>query len=374
MKNRSSQNSLVREETLKQCEAAIGYTFTNIALLAEALTHASIRNEKKISNERLEFLGDAVLGLVVSEFLYLTFRDFDEGDLSLIRSDVVSRSTLAKIAKQDNLQNFFVYAEGIGKNSELPISVLANIFEAIVGAMYLDSGMEAVRVFILDRLRDEIERVIKNPYQNNYKSLLQFLAQKYLGETPSYQILPQKNHSSFSSCVVMGKRKFLAADGANKKESEQSAAQVALQILALEEPLIAEKLKTTFAPYPQGEPVLVPNGVRNRGRRQILHPTLFHNSQSLLQHIVEKFAFPTPVYHKRKDKEKKIFFAHISLGGRTFPQASSPKSKEAEKLAARITLEILAEEHSSQSTFYRDFKACGTPLETTPFWYCLTWP
>jgi len=328
------------EEILEKCQQNIGYTFKNIQLLKQSLTHSSIRKENEYSNERLEFLGDAILGLVTCEYLYQTFQEFDEGDLTLIKSEVVSRETLAKLVQKLELQNYFAYAGGIGKTQNFPISILANEYEAIVGAIYLDGGMEPAKQFILSNLKDEIETVIKDPYQKNYKSLLQFISQKYLGTTPSYQSLPSKESTlgvpQFTSCVVIGKRKFLAGIGKNKKEAEQEAAHAALQILSLEDPVISAKLSNLLQLYPD------PNK-----NQLIQNPSLLRDSQTLLQHISEKLNLPEPIYHHTKtidDEDNILYHTHISIGGRSFPEVQASRYKESEKQAARTTLEILSEE------------------------------
>lgn len=331
------------DELLEQCQNIIDYKFKNIELLKKSLTHSSIRKETEFSNERLEFLGDAILELVTCEYLYNTLREFDEGDLTLIKSEVVSRETLAKIILQLGLQNYFAYSGGIGKTQNFPVSILANEFEAIVGAIYLDGGMESAKHFILTSLKAKIESVILDPYQKNYKSLLQFISQKHLGATPLYQSLPNKEMSGsffFSSYVVIGNRQFLAGFGKNKKESEQEAAHVALQLLALEDPIIAEKLSTIIQP------------IQDESKNKlVLNPSLFCNSQSLLLYVVQKLNLPQPVYHHTKvikENKEKCFFMHISIGGRMFPEVCASKYKEAEKLAARIALEILSEEQSEK--------------------------
>lgn len=344
----NSQNvmSSITKEILEQCENLLAYQFHNRSLLELSLTHASLREKNGICNERLEFLGDAVLGVVISEFLYLTFQDFDEGDLSLIKSEVVSRATLARIARQIKLHLCFACGRGIQKDDQgISTAMLANVVEAVIGAMYLDNGMEGTRNFILTHFRQEIEKVIRNPYQKNYKSLLQCIAQKYLGNTPSYQMLHTEgpNHTRvFTICAVIGKRNFIAGQGSNKKEAEQAAAYAALQILALENPAIGEAIHSLLPPEKKSK------------ERELLTtiPTLFHNSKSLLQHIVQKFHLPVPIYHKTTGSitaSKKMWFISISLGGRQFSEAMAENYKDGERLAARQVLEILAEEYSPKS-------------------------
>ncbi len=369
MRYKNVSSPILSQEVLKKCQETIGYQFKNISLLQRALTHASIQSENNLSNERLEFLGDAVLGMVICDFLYLTFPDFDEGDLTLIKSEVVSRNTLSRIGKKIQLYNFFAFNGANMKWEDLPDSVMANVFEAIIGAIYLDRGIEPSKKFILAQLSEEIESVIKDPYQKNYKSLLQFLVQKHIGATPNYQMIKsqESNPSSFTSCVSIGNRKFLAATGKNKKESEQMAAHATLEILSLEDPVIAEHLSLLT----QKE-----EDLSNSKSQDISH--LFHNSQSLLLYTVKKLQLPSPQYHKTKIhsySNKRVFFVNVSLGGRTFPEACASKYKEAERLAARSTLEILAQEYSSKGSLDRlnSFSFISEDKDPIPLWQSIQW-
>lgn len=371
MRQKNISNSVLSQEILKKCQEVIGYEFKNISLLQRALTHASIQSENGVSNERLEFLGDAVLGMVICDFLYVTFRDFNEGDLTLIKSEVVSRNTLARIGKKIELQNFFAFNGAQFRWEEIPDSVMANVFEAIIGAIYLDRGMDPSKKFILENLSDEIESVIKDPYQKNYKSLLQFLVQRHIGATPNYQMLKtqESNPSTFTSSVSIGNRKFLAATGKNKKESEQLAARVALEILSLEDPIIAEHLVLLS----QKEEI---SSSQKNQSKDISH--LFHNSQSLLMYTIKKLQLPVPQYHKTKIyslKNKKVFFVNVSLGGRTFPEASAEKYKEAERLAARTTLEILAQEYYCKGSLDRlhSLTFLQEENQSIPLWQPIEW-
>lgn len=364
MKNK--KNKGISNRTVTKCEEAIGYKFKNSDFLRMALTHASARESE--CNERLEFLGDAILSMVISEYLYHTFRDFDEGDLSLIRSEVVSRAALAEITSQMTFQKYLVFGGNIREDSKLPVSILANVYEAVVGAIYLDSGIKYAKKFILDGLRGKIEEVIKNPYQNNYKSLLQFIAQKHLNATPSYKILKQAktNLPCFTSYAVINGRKFIAAQGKNKKESEQLAAHAALQILALENPIIA------------ANPALRLSFVRKRkGKSELLNmPSLFHNSKRLLEYVIKKYNLPKIKYKRVRtvnQAEKKIFYVSVSIGGRSFSEAENESYKEAERLAARMTLGVLAEELShkvkNQVTPESKLYNIEVPTLQTPDWY-----
>jgi ribonuclease-3 len=213
------------------CRDRLGYEFQNPALLHAALTHASGALHRLASNERLEFLGDAILGAVVCEVLYHRFPEFLEGDLTKIKSVVVSRSTLAKVSSESGLQDFLILGKGMTTHAEVPASLLADVFESLVAAIYLDGGHEAARKFILSRLSAEIEATASGESALNYKSTLQQHAQREFGLTPIYQLLDEKgpDHSKcFKIAAQIGKNRYSPAWGRNKKEAEQRAARNAI--------------------------------------------------------------------------------------------------------------------------------------------------
>src|SRR6476620_577704 len=133
---------------LGRCERRIGYSFQDKSLLVSALTHASGAEHRLASNERLEFLGDAILGFIVCEMLFQQFPQYLEGDLTKIKSVVVSRQTCAKISEALGLQEFLILGKGMTTHPTIPPSLLADVFESLVAAMYLDGGDAAVRPFI----------------------------------------------------------------------------------------------------------------------------------------------------------------------------------------------------------------------------------
>ena len=146
-----------KEGDLERCERRIGYEFKDKALLVAALTHASGAHHRLASNERLEFLGDAILGAVVCELLYLQYPDYLEGDLTKVKSVVVSRQTCAKISEGLGLQEFLILGKGMTTHPQVPPSLLADVFESLAAAIYLDGGDAGARDFIQRFMEPEIE-------------------------------------------------------------------------------------------------------------------------------------------------------------------------------------------------------------------------
>lgn len=229
----------VGEEVLEECQKALGYRFKKPELLSLALTHASRKTDGLPSNERLEFLGDAVLGMVISEHLFHTHPDLTEGDLTRIKSVIVSRPTIAAESERLGLWTFLSVGKGMSALEELPTSLLANVFEAVIGAIYLDGGLEPAREFVLRNLRDQIALVEQDRHRKNYKSLLQEFSQREFGELPTYRVLKEKGPDHMKSFLIMaliGVKKFEAAWGRSKKEAEQNAAMAALRALRTASP------------------------------------------------------------------------------------------------------------------------------------------
>lgn len=216
------------------CEQVIGYSFRDSELLRGALTHASGADTRLTSNERLEFLGDAILGAIVCELLFQRFPTALEGELTRIKSVVVSRRTCTKISKQLGLDRFLVLGKGIRVQAPVPASVLADVFEALVAAIYLDGGLDSARTFVHQHLLSEVMRVEGGSHGGNYKSLLQQLSQRQFGITPVYQVRDERgpDHCKcFEVAAQIGVRHFAPAWGRNKKDAEQRAAMNALNEL-----------------------------------------------------------------------------------------------------------------------------------------------
>ncbi|MCU0641010.1 MAG: ribonuclease III [Candidatus Margulisbacteria bacterium] len=229
-----------RERALQELEKKLGLSFLNKSLLNQSLSHSSYGHAKGVAdNERLEFLGDAVLKLVTTEYLYNKFPDRAEGDLTKIRAAVISDETLAQIAKKLLLGDFLLLSENEMKSGgQKRKSNIANAFEALLGAVFLDAGLGKARDLVLDALRDEIEKVSRAGYISDYKSALQEYAQKHKYELPHYRVIKEsgpKHRRVFWMEVKVKGRRYGVGRGANKKESEQRAAAMGLKRIKQEE-------------------------------------------------------------------------------------------------------------------------------------------
>jgi ribonuclease III len=226
----------VKPETVQRAEKILGHTFANPQLLKESLTHASIANTRLSSNERMEFLGDAVLDLVICEALYRKFPEYLEGDLTKIKSAVVSRRTCAEVAIETGLTELLIIGKGVGSGQSMPSSLAAAVYESIVAAVYLDGGFDAAKEYILRTMGPKIDPIASSTHQNNYKAILQQHAQKIMNATPVYELLDEKgpDHSKcFEVCVAIDGKRFDSAWGPNKKMAEQKAALLALEEMGL---------------------------------------------------------------------------------------------------------------------------------------------
>lgn len=216
---------------LEVIEQRIDYRFQNQRLLAQALVHASVAAVRTASNERLEFLGDAILGAIVCDHLYRRFPDELEGELTKIKSNAVSRRVCAEIAGELGLADAVQLGKGMGDRSSLPQSLQAALFESVIGAVYLDGGIEPARAIILRLLDARIEDSARLGHQQNFKSVLQQSLQRRDLGSPVYIVLDEKgpDHAKcFEICVEAGTRRFPACWGMSKKSAEQQAALEAL--------------------------------------------------------------------------------------------------------------------------------------------------
>ena len=216
---------------LKNCELRLEYTFQDRNILFEAVTHASSSSTRLSSYERLEFLGDSILGFVVCEYLFQAHPEWLEGQLTKIKSVVVSRTTCARIGRDLGLEEFLLVGKGIGNRVPVPDSLLANAFESIVAAIYLDGGMVRAKEFLMRFVVDQVEIAVEGDLDSNYKSELQQFAQKKFGVPPTYILVNDRgpDHEKwFQVSARLGKQDFAPAWGKNKKEAEQRAAANAL--------------------------------------------------------------------------------------------------------------------------------------------------
>lgn len=226
---------MTEQDALHRVQQAIGYSFRDPRLLTAALTHASVADSRLESNERMEFVGDAILGMVVCNELYRRFPSYLEGELTKIKSAVVSRRVCARISNELGLVDCLFLGKGMNDRSQLPSSLAAALYEALIAAIYLDSGkLDTVREFILNTMDKHITEAAKSQHQRNYKSQLQQYAQQSLSGTPIYDLLDEKgpDHSKcFEVSVVIQGRRYASAWGPSKKEAEQKAAYLALREL-----------------------------------------------------------------------------------------------------------------------------------------------
>ncbi|MCH8150037.1 MAG: ribonuclease III [Planctomycetes bacterium] len=219
-----------------QLESRLRYEFRNAELLRQALTH---RSHSATHNERLEFLGDSILGLVICEELFSRQPTWLEGDLTKVKSVVVSRKVCAYIADEIGLTDLLILGNGVSANSDLPMSLRAAVFESAIGALYLDGGLEVTRRFVLEAMAETIDECAESDTHENFKSVLQQHAQRFLSASPRYEALDEQgpDHSKcFEVCVVISGERFPGAWGPTKKQAEQSAARRALEVLGALEP------------------------------------------------------------------------------------------------------------------------------------------
>ncbi|MBP7461021.1 MAG: ribonuclease III [Candidatus Delongbacteria bacterium] len=226
---------MLNEENLKACQKIIRYRFIHRDLLELALRHRSLsgmKGEDHLNNERLEFLGDAVLNFLVSEFLYHTFPDRQEGYLSKLKATLVSRSLLSSLIRQQNLHQFIQLSEGeqiTGGRERL--SILANLYEALLGAIYLDGGIIEAHAFVQFTLLDNFDDYVSSQDYHNYKSLLLEYVQGKMKIQPLYQVTEESgpdHNKTFSVRVSINQQEWGSGQGKSKKLAEQNAAKNAL--------------------------------------------------------------------------------------------------------------------------------------------------
>lgn len=216
--------------------------FNDLRLLNLAFTHTSYANEHKggvDNNERLEFLGDSVLGMITAEYLFSSFDRFHEGEFSKIKSVVVSEQSLSEVASEMHFEKYLLVGHGeYSQGGTKKKAIQADAMEAVIAAIYLDQGIEAAKAFVLSFIPSQVDKVLKNKVSyKDYKTALQEYYQKRRGKVPTYQLVSQvgPDHDQvFSVTVTMGTKTFGPAEGKNKKSAEQAAAKMALLALGLE--------------------------------------------------------------------------------------------------------------------------------------------
>jgi len=220
-------------------EKKLGYGFNNKDLLKEALTHRSYINENPSwatgHNERLEFLGDAVLELVITEILFLKYPDLPEGELTSIRAALVNYQMLASIAKTVDLEGAILLSKGEAKDTGRAREViLANAFEALLGALYLDGGYSIAKNFINEAVMPQLSKIMSEKLYNDPKSYLQEIIQEKMKLTPIYEILSEQgpDHAKvFEAGVYLGEKLVAVGRGYSKQEAEIEAAKKALETI-----------------------------------------------------------------------------------------------------------------------------------------------
>jgi ribonuclease-3 len=225
----------LKNSIMNPLEERILYKFRNGLLLAEALTHPSISLERKnypFDNQRLEFLGDSVIQVSVTEHLFRMFPDFGEGQLTKLRTRIVSRTALRIRATKLDLGSYIMMGRGEeSSGGRERASTLADVFESLVGAIYLDGGFDAARIFILRQMEEVFTEIANQPEEINPKGFLQEILQAIEPAAPEYQILSQSGpeHSkNFICSVVWNGQELGRGCGSSKKEAQVAAAQVAL--------------------------------------------------------------------------------------------------------------------------------------------------
>ena len=216
-----------------QLEKRLNYTFKDKQLIIEALTHKSYK--KPYNNERLEFLGDAVLDLIVGEYLFNKFPNSNEGVLSKIRASLVNESGFALLAKSINLGEYiFLSLAEENNNGRHKPSLLSNAFEAIIGAVYLEAGLKKAKEISISLLEASHPKIDLDSLSRDYKTALQELTQASHGVTPQYELLGSSgpdHKKEFEIAVTLNNEIIAKAKGKSKKEAQQKAAQIALEVL-----------------------------------------------------------------------------------------------------------------------------------------------
>ena len=223
-------------KNVETLEKDLGYEFENKKLIIEALTHKSYK--QPYDNERLEFLGDAVLDLVVGEYLYKKFKNSDEGNLSKIRASLVNETGFDKLARALRLGDYILLSNAEENNGgREKSSLLSNAFEAIMGAVYLEAGLEKVDEIAIGLIEKNYKEISLDSLFRDFKTTLQELTQARFGITPEYKVLASRgpdHKKEFEVGVFIEGKEYARANGKSKKIAQQEAAQVAVSMLKKE--------------------------------------------------------------------------------------------------------------------------------------------
>lgn len=223
---------------LTKLQSLLGVEFDDINLLRSAITHRSYLNEHREAtwdhNERLEFLGDAVLELVVTDFLFAKYPEKPEGELTAVRAALVNTVSLSAASEKLGVNEYLLMSKGEAKDvGRARQYILANVFEACIGAIYLDQGYEAAKEFVALRLFPKTEEIVRKRLWQDAKSRFQELAQEHASVTPSYEMLSQEgpDHDRvFTVGVFLRKELVAEGSGCSKQEAEQQAAEKAVEL------------------------------------------------------------------------------------------------------------------------------------------------
>lgn len=231
--SRNMQNN--KSEDILRLEKSIGYVFKNYGLLTEALTHSSYSYENNIpyNYERFEFLGDSIIEMIVSEYIVTFYADFNEGTMSSLRAHVVNEASLSDVSKSLDLVSCVYLGKGESAgHCTLKKSILADIFEAIVAAVYLDGGYDAAKKLVVDLIKERIDNAVAGGLFLDAKSEVQRICQQYFNKIPEYKVLSEDGPDHAKHYVVetdMCGLSYGKGAGPSKKKAEKSAAEAALK-------------------------------------------------------------------------------------------------------------------------------------------------
>ena len=223
-------------KNIEKLEKTLGYKFKNEKLLIEALTHKSFK--QPYDNERLEFLGDAVLDLIVGEYLFMKFSKSDEGNLSKIRASLVNEDGFEKLARNISLGEYIFLSNAEENNGgREKSSLLSNAFEAIMGAIYLESGLKIVETIAINLIERNYKEISLDSLFRDFKTTLQELTQARYGITPDYNVIASRGPDhlkEFEVAVVISGKEYARALGKSKKNAQQESAKIAIELLKME--------------------------------------------------------------------------------------------------------------------------------------------